>query len=211
MMMNRFLVIFAFLALSLGVKAQQETGSWTLTPRAGINTSNMSVEDLWTDMDHAISAKRKWGFVGGLDAEYQAWQQVGISVGAFYSNEGYTYGNVDDLGKITQTLHFINVPILVNFYIEPNILPGLALKAGVQLGYLVSGKYKDNSGTLTNTSDFKRVNVSIPAGISYCYRNFVADLRYNIGLMNMCNVELAVEDSWKTNSLWLTVGYQFEL
>ena len=29
--------------------------------------------------------------------------------------------------------------------------------------------------------------------------------------MNMCNVELAVEDSWKTNSLWLTVGYQFEL
>lgn len=210
-MMNRFLVIFAFLGLSLGVKAQQETGSWTLTPRAGINTSNMSVEDLWTDMDHAVSAKRKWGFVGGLDAEYQAWQQVGISVGAFYSNEGYTYGNVDDLGKITQTLHFINVPILVNFYIEPNILPGLALKAGVQLGYLVSGKYKDNSGTLTNTSDFKRVNVSIPAGISYIYKHFVADVRYNIGVMNMCNMELEVEDSWKTNSLWITLGYQFGL
>lgn len=210
-MMNRFLVIFAFLGLSMGVKAQQETGSWTLTPRAGINTSNMSVEDLWTDMDRAVSAKRKWGFVGGLDAEYQAWQQVGISVGAFYSNEGYTYGNVDDLGKITQTLHFINVPILVNFYIEPNILPGLALKAGVQLGYLVSGKYKDNNGTLTNTSDFKRVNVSIPAGISYTYKRFVADVRYNIGVMNMCYKELEVEDSWKTNSLWITIGYQFGL
>ncbi len=209
--MNRIITIIAFLSLSMGMKAQQETGSWTLTPRVGINSSNMSVEDLWTDFDHAVSAKRKWGFVGGIDAEYHAWQQIGISVGAYYSNEGYTYGTVDNLGKVTQTLHFINIPVLVNFYIEPNILPGLALKAGVQLGYLVSGKYKDNVTSITNTSDFKRVNVSIPAGISYCYRNFVADLRYNIGLMNLCNVELDVEDSWKTNSLWLTLGYQFKL
>ena len=85
------------------------------------------------------------------------------------------------------------------------------MKAGVQLGYLVSGKYKDNNGTLTNTSDFKRVNVSIPAGISYTYKRFVADVRYNIGLMNMCYKELEVEDSWKTNSLWITLGYQFGL
>ena len=209
--MNRIIAIITFLSLCMGMKAQQETGSWTLTPRVGINSSNMSVEDLWTDSDHAVSAKRKWGFLGGLDAEYHAWQQIGISVGAYYSNEGYTYGTVDNLGKVTQTLHFINIPVLVNFYIEPNILPGLALKAGVQLGYLVSGKHKDNVTSITNTSDFKRVNVSIPAGISYCYRNFVADLRYNIGLINLCNVELAVEDSWKTNSLWLTVGYQFKL
>ena len=209
--MNRIIIIIVSLSLSMVMKAQQETGSWTLTPRVGINSSNMSVEDLWTDLDHAVGAKRKWGFVGGLDAEYHAWQQIGISVGAYYSNEGYTYGTVDNLGKVTQTLHFINIPVLVNFYIEPNILPGLALKAGVQLGYLVSGKHKDNVTSITNTSDFKRVNVSIPAGISYCYRNFVADLRYNIGLINLCNVELAVEDSWKTNSLWLTVGYQFKL
>jgi hypothetical protein len=209
--MNRIITIIAFLCFSMGMKAQHETGSWTLTPHVGINSSNMSIEDLWTDADHAVSAKRKWGFVGGLDAEYLAWQQIGISVGAYYSNEGYTYGTLDNLGKVTQTLHFINIPVLVNFYIEPNILPGLALKTGVQLGYLVSGKYKDNVTSITNTSDFKRVNISIPAGISYCYRNFVADLRYNIGLMNLCNVELAVEDSWKTNSLWLTVGYQFKL
>ena len=141
--MNRIIAIITFLCLCMGMKAQQETGSWTLTPRAGINTSNMSVEDLWTDMDRAVSAKRKWGFVGGLDAEYQAWQQVGISVGAYYSNEGYTYGTVDNLGKVTQTLHFINIPVLVNFYIEPNILPGLALKAGVQRGTGCGGLLED--------------------------------------------------------------------
>ena len=116
--------------------------------------------------------------------EYQAWQQIGISFGAFYSNQGYSYGEVEGLGKVTQSLHFINIPVLVNFYIEPNILPGLAIKAGVELGYLVSGKFKDNHNTLTNTSDFKRVNISIPAGISYNYRHIVLDLRYNSAIRN---------------------------
>lgn len=209
--MKKIIAVFALLCLSLGMKAQQEIHSWSLTPKVGFNSSNMSVEDLWTDANHHISTKRKWGFVGGMEAEYQAWQQIGISVGVFYANEGYTYGDIEDLGKVTQTLHFINIPVLVNFYIEPNILPGLALKAGVEFGYLVSGKYKDAKTSLTNTSDYKRVNISIPAGISYNYKHFVADLRYNIGLMNMCNKVLEVEDSWKTNSLWLTVGYQFDL
>ena len=210
-MKNRITAVIAFLCLSLGAVAQQEANTWTLTPKVGINSSNMSVEDLWTDIDVAVSAKRKWGFIGGLEAEYQAWRQIGISVGAFYSNEGYTYGDVEGIGKITESLHFLNIPVLVNFYIEPNILPGLALKAGVQFGYLLSGKSKTGSETLTNTSHFKRVNISIPAGISYSYKNFVADLRYNIGLMNLCNVDLDVEDSWKTNSLWITVGYQFKM
>jgi hypothetical protein len=103
---------------------------------------------------------------------------------------------------------------LANFYIEPRILPGLALKAGVQFGYLLKAKMQDGLGEYSqgdNTSSFKRLNISIPAGISYTYKNFVADLRYNIGLMNLCNVALEVEDSWKTNSLWITLGYQFRL
>ena len=214
--MTRIIMILALLGLTTSMRAQQETGTWSITPRAGVNSSNVSVEDRWVlgSPDKSYKAKRKWGFVAGVDAEYQAGQQIGVSVGAFYSNEGYTYGDVEDLGKVTQTLHFLNVPILANFYIEPNILPGLALKAGVQFGYLMKADMKDGLGDYSqgrNTQSFKRVNISIPAGISYCYKHFVADIRYNIGLMNLCDVELEVEDSWKTNSLWLTVGYQFKL
>ncbi len=214
--MTRLIMILALLGLTTSMRAQQETGTWSITPRAGVNSSNVSVEDLWVlgNSDKSYKAKRKWGFVAGVDAEYQAGQQIGVSIGAFYSNEGYTYGNVEDFGRVTQTLHFLNIPILANFYVEPNILPGLALKAGVQFGYLMKADMKDGLGEYSqgrNTQSFKRVNISIPAGISYCYKNFVADIRYNIGLMNLCDVELEVEDSWKTNSLWLTVGYQFKL
>ena len=48
--MNRIIVIIAFLSLSMGMRAQQDTRLWTLTPKVGINSSKMSVEDLWTDL-----------------------------------------------------------------------------------------------------------------------------------------------------------------
>ena len=212
--MKRIGFIWMFLAAFTMVKAQQETGTWTLTPRVGVNSSKVSVNDLWVmkqddNNELRVSAKRRWGFVGGLDAEYQVWQQISISAGAFFSTEGYTYGDIKDIGKVSQSLYYLNVPVLVNFYIEPNILPGLALKAGIQVGYLLKGESTFGS-TETNTDNYKRVNVSIPAGISYSYRGFVADLRYNIGISNLCNMGV-LDESWKLNSLWLTLGYQFKL
>jgi len=212
--MKRIGFIWMFLAAFTMVKAQQETGSWTLTPRVGVNSSKVSVNDLWVmkqddNNELRVSAKRRWGFVGGLDAEYQVWQQISVSAGAFFSTEGYTYGDIKDIGKVSQSLYYLNVPVLVNFYIEPNILPGLALKAGIQVGYLLKGEHTSGS-TETNTDNYKRVNVSIPAGISYSYRGFVADLRYNIGISNLCNMGV-LDESWKLNSLWLTLGYQFKL
>lgn len=212
--MKRIGFIWMFLAAFTMVKAQQETGTWTLTPRVGVNSSKVSVNDLWVmkqddNNELRVSAKRRWGFVGGLDAEYQVWQQISVSAGAFFSTEGYTYGDIKDIGKVSQSLYYLNVPVLVNFYIEPNILPGLALKAGIQVGYLLKGESTFGS-TETNTDNYKRVNVSIPAGISYSYRGFVADLRYNIGISNLCNMGV-LDESWKLNSLWLTLGYQFKL
>ena len=212
--MKRIGFIWIFLAAFTVVKAQQETGTWTLTPRVGVNSSKVSVNDLWVmkqddNNELRVSAKRRWGFVGGLDAEYQVWQQISVSAGAFFSTEGYTCGDIKDIGKVSQSLYYLNVPVLVNFYIEPNILPGLALKAGIQVGYLLKGESTFGS-TETNTGSYKRVNVSIPAGISYSYRGFVADLRYNIGISNLCNMGV-LDESWKLNSLWLTLGYQFKL
>ena len=212
--MKRIGFIWVFLAAFTVVKAQQETGTWTLTPRVGVNSSKVSVNDLWVmkqddNNELRVSAKRRWGFVGGLDAEYQVWQQISVSAGAFFSTEGYTCGDIKDIGKVSQSLYYLNVPVLVNFYIEPNILPGLALKAGIQVGYLLKGESTFGS-TETNTGSYKRVNVSIPAGISYSYRGFVADLRYNIGISNLCNMSV-LDESWKLNSLWLTLGYQFKL
>ena len=214
--MRKIAIVLALLSIAISGSAQQESGSWSLTPRVGINTSKLSGWKVFTSMDadaKAVKAERKWGLTAGAELEYQAWQQIGLSLGAYYSNEGYRYPfdlTGDNNDKATETMHWLNIPVLVNFYIEPKILKGLALKAGVQLGYLLGARNKVDGTTTTTTSNYKRVNFSIPAGISYTYHGFTADVLYNIGISNLCNVS-ALDESWRTNSLWITLGYKFAL
>ena len=209
-------IILLALALMAGVscaKAQQEVGKWSVTPRVGVNMSKLSGQEFLYEgitTSAKASAKYKWALTAGAEAEYQAWEQVAVSAGVFYSNEGFSYGKVADVGDYSQSLHFVSVPILLNFYIEPKLLPGLALKAGVQLGYLAKATRHVGGVSVDNNDEFNRVNFSIPAGISYTYRQFTADVRYNIGVANLCNVS-DTDWTWHTGSLWITLGYQFAL
>ena len=212
--MKRITLVFAFLATIIGAKAQQETGTWSITPRVGINSSVLTMDDVQYLNDNsntaAVKAQHRWGLTAGVETKYQCWSQIALSAGLMYSNEGCQYDRKGDVGEWKQSLHFLSVPLLVNFYIEPDILPGLSLKTGVQLGYLLQSKETLMGTTQTNTDSFRRVNVSIPAGISYEYHSFVADLRYNIGVANLCHHKV-LDETWRSNSLWLTLGYQFRL
>ena len=212
--MKRITLLLALLAAFIGTQAQQESGSWSITPRVGVNSSVLTMDDVQYMNDNGNTetskAKHRWGLTAGVEAQYQCWSQIAISAGLMYSNEGCQYDKMGDVGEWKQSLHFLSVPLLVNFYIEPDILPGLALKTGVQLGYLLQSKESLLGTTNTNTDSFHRVNVSIPAGISYEYHNFVADFRYNIGVANLCNYKV-LDETWRSNSLWLTLGYRFAL
>lgn len=210
--MKRITLLLPFLAAFLGIQAQQEAGSWSITPRVGINSSVLTMDDVYLDVNgtETMKAQHRWGLTAGVETQYQCWSQIALSAGLMYSNEGCQYDKKGDVDEWKQSLHFLSVPLLVNFYIEPDLLPGLSLKTGVQLGYLLQSKETLMGTTNTNTDSFHRVNVSIPAGISYEYRSIVADLRYNIGVTNLCSHKL-MDETWRSNSLWLTLGYQFRL
>lgn len=90
------------------------------------------------------------------------------------------------------------------------MLPGLALKAGIQPGFMVTSKLKAESGDIDASVDVKdacnTVDFTIPIGISYEISNLVLDARYN------CGVSKAIEDADSRNSVFmLTVGYKFRL
>ena len=210
--MKRITLLLPFLAAFLGIQAQQEAGSWSITPRVGINSSVLTMDDVYLDVNgtETMKAQHRWGLTAGVETQYQCWSQIALSAGLMYSNEGCQYDKKGDVDEWKQSLHFLSVPLLVNFYIEPDLLPGLSLKTGVQLGYLLQSKETLMGTTNTNTDSFHRVNVSIPAGISYEYHSLVADLRYNIGVANLCNYKV-LDETWRSNSLWLTLGYQFRL
>ena len=233
--MKKFALSVVLMAIGLSLQAQPEPGTWTITPRIGVNSSNVSgVKIYYADPQGAayypdayIKSKRKWGLTAGADVEYQIHRSLAMSLGVFYSDEGFRaeHGEYEDEYhytpqpgfKMKWNLRYVNVPLLAHFYIEPNMLPGLSLKAGVQFGFFVknnySAEYLNDSHTKASGEikyDRARLNISIPAGISYSYRNFVADLRYNIGVTNI-KKEVMEDSSCHSNSIQLTIGYQFRL
>ena len=191
------LLILAIVALaSLTASAQQAVGSWSVTPKVGFNLATITdVED----------AGMKFGVVTGADLTYQLQEKFAITAGAFYSMQGAR----DKHDGLTRTWKFdyINVPVLANYY----VIPGLAIKAGIQPGFNLSHKYKTESNGNSHESDlekFKSLDISIPIGASYEFSDFIIDARYNFGLTKLRDI---TDYSSKNSVIQFTVGYKIPL
>jgi len=190
--MKKFLVVAALMLSSVATFAQQAVGSISLKPMVGVNGSTLTKFD---------NTKMKVGFVGGAELEYQVTDMFSLTGGVLYSMQGVKFDTGRDLNVLglniktkdaKTNLSYINVPILANVY----VVPGLAVKLGLQPGFLVDD---DNSGA-------KSFDLSMPVGLSYEYSKFVIDGRYNWGLTKV----------WKNadprNSVFqITLGYKFSL
>lgn len=94
----------------------------------------------------------------------------------------------------------MNVPLVANFYAAE----GLALKAGVQMGFLTSAK----EDAMDIKDDIKSTAIAIPVGISYEFENIVVDARYNIGVTK---VNKYGSKSQRSDLFLVTLGYKFSL
>ena len=180
-------MIAALMVATLSASAQNEVGQITLKPTVGINLANIT-----GDGDH----KMKVGVVAGAEAEYGITAKLGLTCGLLYSMEGY---KVDDTKF---NLDYLNIPILAQYY----VIPGLAVKAGLQPAFNVRHKvsYDGNTADLEGVKGF---NFSIPVGLSYEYQSFVLDARYNIGVTKLYKDA----DQGRNNTISITLGYKFSL
>ena len=165
----------AMVLSSVGAFAQQAAGTTTIQPKVGLNVSTIADGD-W-----------KAGFAAGAELQYQATDKLGLAVGALYSAQGTKSDHV------TWTPGYINVPVTLNYYVAQ----GLALKAGLQPGFMVN---KDDA------EGIKTFDLSVPVGLSYEYSNLVFDARYNIGV-----TKIADNVDHYNNVIQITVGYKFSL
>jgi hypothetical protein len=143
--------------------------------------------------DYTDNAKMKLGLVAGAEFGYDFTENMGLTAGLLYTMEG----SKTDAADYNENLHYLNIPILFNYY----IIPGLAVKAGVQPGFLVRAKYDD-----TDIKDlYKKFDFAIPLGLSYEFSDFVIDARYNLSLSKLPDVG----DAKAYNSvIMLTLGYK---
>ena len=235
--MKTIAILFAAISLStMTAAAQNKVGEFSLKPMAGINVSDLS-------SDEEVNYKAKVGFTGGVEAEYGVTPWLGVSLGAVYSQQGAKFNaTLEELGinengqKVLALLSmkgklksdYINMPLLANFY----VWKGLAVKTGLQVGFLVNDKMNASvamaavtepvSDVLTPYSEnvfssfgyeesdiCKSVVFGIPVGLSYEYKNITLDARYYFGLTRMDDAE---EDPAAHNRcLSITLGYKFKL
>jgi hypothetical protein len=227
--MKKGLLILALFAVVISASAQRDPGSWSLIPRLGVSIANMTDNDLVIGVDgSSISSKYKAGMVGGVDVEYQVIDKASVILGAYYSMQGCRYADCEYTsdGKTSYgyknnrtNLQYINVPLLLNCYVAQ----GLAVKAGVQLGFLLDAKSKVESTPITKNKDGSQsygdmekmstsftdnchsVDFSIPVGVSYEYMNVILDARYNFGLSKIYKVDGL---SSKNRNFTVSVGYR---
>ena len=204
-LMKKLLLTLAVLTASMAAMAQHREGDFLVQPKVGLNISTLS------DADKTIGDANF-----GIEAEYMATDLFSVSGGIMVSNQGGKYD--DDLyGSYTVDLDYANVPIMANLY----VLPGLAIKAGAQLGFRMKAKVKLDNSTFDmdefyarsiglGLGDELKVNkfdLSIPVGISYEYKNAVIEARYAWGLSKIMNYG----DPFYNRVIQLTLGYKFSM
>ena len=204
--MKKVMILAVMMVASLTASAL-----WSVTPKVGFNLANIT---------NADDASMRFGLVAGADLTYRVSQPFAISVGAFYSMQGAKENVKIDGVKVEEkaNLDYINLPILANVY----VVPGLAIKAGVQPGFNVLKKvaldgtmYQASvqGGASRKVDESYKINegvkgfaLAIPVGISYEYESFVLDARYNIG------VTKAFKGADSRHSVFsFTLGYKFAL
>ena len=202
--MKKIMMMLFMATVALTASAQntlRDNGTFTLQPKVGLGFGTISGE--WRK-PAGVSEKARVGLVVGLEGEYYVNSWLGIAAGFNYAQQGWKFdGNGTDA---TLKLDYLNIPLTADFYVAK----GLALKTGVQFGFLTNAKADSNkpdeSGDIKDSC--KKLNVSIPLGISYEISNFILDLRYNFGITKTNNTDVGKA---RSNLLQITLGYKIPL
>ena len=216
-MKNMTLRLLAFM-LVCGVMTdagaqKREAGEWSIIPKVGVNLFKLADDKVWLSEDGSkyVNSSYKLGFEGGVDIEYMVHDRIGVTVGAMYAMQSekfkdYHIGekragseNLYEFSKFENTrvnFGFLNVPVKCNVYLTDNF----ALKAGVQLGFMLSAKFKYNvvSGL------YDKLN---PGNIIYYDADGnPAQEGSNVYLAE----EIDVKDSYKHFDISIPVGFSYE-
>lgn len=234
--MKRLSFLVAVLTVSLMTLAQPSAGSFSLIPRLGVNFANMTNNEVVVTLDanpqndKTLKSRIKPGLLAGIDVEYQATDHVSVSLGLHYSQQGSRFPDferkegefVEGYSDWHTDLDYLNVPLLLGY----RIANGFSVKAGLQLGMLLSAKDhmattdiilqegggREQGKAVEQTTDLyddcKKVDFSIPLAVSYEFENVVLDARYNFGLSRIHQLDIVKS---RNSVVQLSVGYRFQL
>ena len=216
-MKKLFFTLLLFGLLPLAISAQNPKGSFSVTPMAGINVTSFGGETL-------DAYKYKVRMTVGAEAEYAVNDWLGLSLGAFYSQQG---ANIDwstamvipdeqgvkyDTGIVVGgKLHcdYLNFPLLANIYIPQ--VKGLAVKIGLQMGVLVNDKIEVATHMAAVPSDWSEYGeLSFEQRYADLTKQVFSSIRMT-GVSNSIDFGIPVGLSYEYKNITLNARYYFGL
>ena len=194
-----FVMAVAAMMATVSATSQHREGDNTIQPRVGISMSTLTN---WDD------AKMKVNLAYGIEFEHFFTEDFSAAAGLLFTNQGAKLEN-----DVKMHLYYAAFPITANYY----VLPGLAVKAGVQPAYRVKSQVKNSDVTVDfdrfmeglfigNDLSMPKFELAIPMGLSYEYNGITLDARYNFGLTKLIT---GIDDAIYQRVIVVTLGYKF--
>ena len=191
-------MVVAAMMATVGANAQHREGDYSIQPRIGVTFSTLTNTD---------DAKMKLNLAYGVEFEHYITEQFSVAGGLLFTNQGTKFNDDSALNN-----YYCAVPLTANYY----VLPGLALKAGLQPAFRVKTNMKANGQTydidkvmeyLFEDTDVKmnKFDLSIPVGLSYEYNGITLDARYNFGVTKLFS---GIDDAVRNQVITITLGYK---
>ena len=198
-MKKTFVMAVAAMMATVSATAQHREGDNTIQPRVGISMSTLTN---WDD------AKMKVNLAYGVEFEHFFTEDFSAAAGLLFTNQGAKLEN-----DVKMHLYYAAFPITANYY----VLPGLAVKAGVQPAYRVKSQVKNSDVTVDfdrfmeglfigNDLSMPKFELAIPMGLSYEYNGITLDARYNFGLTKLIT---GIDDAIYQRVIVVTLGFKF--
>ena len=197
-MKKMLMSLAAIVAIGFGANAQRK-GDVSFGVKGGLNISAVGG-------DYRSDYNTKAGFhIGGL-AEIAINKKFAIQPELVFSTQGARGHYYDGYSRrhrdATLRLNYINIPVLVKYYITDQF----SVEGGPQLGFNVSSKVKTPHETY-KVHDITTADLALTAGVTYRLKNNVFfSARHNFGVTNINKYGNGVA---RNNTLQLSVGYKF--
>ncbi len=169
------------------------------------------------------SADAKIDFLIGVSFEYYLKENLSIKTNLNYERKSYTNKSfgIDEFGltinevKITTNFDYISLPILIKYKLGNS--NQFFVNGGPFLGYLLNNKSKASGYPDDETISLnKKLDIGLSFGIGKKFNlndknNLNIEIRENLGLINISDVEVIDNGTIKTNSLNLILTWGFEI
>lgn len=212
--MKKIVLILVSIFAFSQANAQPEVGSLSVTPRLGVNVSNVTDYRIGYQTVNGLTGYEKSSAAAGLhigaEAEYQLTDLLYLSAGLDYSLQRFKVDNFVDFKGATPTEEYyvgtsdykvktgyVHLPVMVGCYVYNT----LSVKLGLQLGLLTNA-----------TLSYSNSNIQVDATTRQ--RTYTSPTYTSVGLkdgMNKIDVSIPVGVAYEYEKVLLDLRYNWGL